>query len=463
MAAFRIILLCLGSALFLNSYAQDETLDKRLDDVRLEHNIVRTSYFVVDRHELRADGTLGHTHVDRARPAAFDDLIRVGSITKTFTALLTQRLAQRGTVHLDAPLENALDSPPYDNPWAPDTPVTLARLLEHTAGLTDLSAKEFGFNEPVSLETAFAVDPSSRTLRWRPGLHSSYSNSGAGIVAYALEKATGESFESLMQREVFAPLKLTSASLQHSAELEAMLVGGYDHDGRSPIPYWHTLYRAFGALNIRAPDLARVIRMLLSQGQLDGTEFLPRASIERMQRPETTLAAAAGLKYGYGLGMYAVNHGGHLFFGHGGDADGHLAHFEYSPALGLGYFISVNAFNKTALNAMKDILRDHCIALAGVARPAPVTVSEPVDLNRYIGTYREVTARFPTGGTTQIQVEMRDGELRTVTAAGIKRALIPAGNGFFRRKHQTVATYAFVRHQGQLFLQGDLGNFAKID
>jgi CubicO group peptidase (beta-lactamase class C family) len=73
-------------------------------------------------------------------------------------------LLERGTLNLDAPVATMLDPPPYQNPWSDDHQVTTAQLLEHTAGLNDLSAREFEFNEPLDIAEAFNLDPSSRQL-----------------------------------------------------------------------------------------------------------------------------------------------------------------------------------------------------------------------------------------------------------------------------------------------------------
>ncbi len=70
-------------------------------------------------------------------------MFRVGSITKGFVALSALQLAERGKLSLDEKVSDVAPEIPVVNPWAATNPVTLAQLLEHTAGFDDFSLAEF--------------------------------------------------------------------------------------------------------------------------------------------------------------------------------------------------------------------------------------------------------------------------------------------------------------------------------
>ncbi len=431
-----------------------------LDRIRIEAGVAGGGLVLASATgvvAVRGFGTLGW---DDERPVGSDTVFRIGSVSKAFTGLAFLRLAAQGRLGLDAEVRDLVDPPPYDNPWAGTHPVTIAQLLEHTAGLGDLTKREWDHNVPLPLADALAVAPESRRLRWPPGLHSSYSNSGAGVAAFAMERATGLDFEDYVRAEVFTPLAMRSASFTLTPALEKRLASGYDRDGRTAIPYWHTLYRPFGGINVELAEMGQFLKLLLGRGQIDGRRLFEPAAIARMETPRTTLAARQGLDFGYGLGNYRYVHDGFVFHGHGGDADGYLSHFGYSRERGLGYFLVINAFQGQTLREMRD--RVETFIVAGATPKFARGVPQPVaQLSALAGTYRAATRRFGGGGEGRLQVDFESGRLYLKRGRRIE-VLIPQSPWLFRRRHEPVATTAFMPHDGQLYLQGPFGNFVRV-
>jgi len=333
--------------------------------------------------------------------------------------------------------------------------------MEHTAGITDMSGKEFSFKEPLSLPEAFKINPESRRLKWPPGFYHSYSNSGSGIAAYVIEQSSGRQFESFVAAEVFKPLGLSSATYFPTAEVRASLVTGYDKDGITPIPYWHTLYRAFAGINIRSIEMIRFVRMYLNQGKIDAKQVFSPAMIRRMETPTTTLAAKSGLEYGYGLGLYHFNYKGFPFIGHGGDADGYLSFLAYSRNLDLGYFVSFNAYNNAAMRSIRHIIQDHLIkGKTKPTKPQPWTLNDD-RLKQIQGTYQAITHRFGQGPSKRLLEVFIHGNALFTRHGGLKRKLIPVNALHFRRINEPVATIAIINKSGSTYFQGDVGNFVK--
>ena len=125
---------------------------RKLDEIRRENGIAAAGFLVVDRKRILALEALGVRNHDTGLPFDVDDLVRIGSITKAVNGVLTMRLVGRSVVTLDDRVAAVLDPPPYENPWAESHPVRVAHLLEHTAGLRDLTKREFDFNDPVTLD-----------------------------------------------------------------------------------------------------------------------------------------------------------------------------------------------------------------------------------------------------------------------------------------------------------------------
>ncbi len=373
-------------------------LIRRLDQVRTENNISALGLAVVDIQSdavafnfTTASGTYGHESDETVTP---DTVFRLGSITKSFTALTLLRLQQAGTLRLEDRLSKYLPSDYWQNPWAAQAPITLAQLLEHSAGFGDISQAEWDSAVPLDLDDALRRYADRHQVQWRPGSYSSYTNLGAGLAGRAMEKATGRPYEELVRTELLQPLGMASSGF----DADQVRVVGYDRDGTTVIHYWHVVYRPFGGLNASVNDMARYVRWHLQRGELDGENIISTDDMARAERDETTLAARGGLHFGNGLGNYPWLRDGVLFHGHGGDADGYLARFAYSHELGRGYFLVINAFNGRALGAMRRIIENELIG-DHQARPAPPTVSlDPETYNWLEGRYRAQTRRFGWSG-----------------------------------------------------------------
>ena len=182
-----------------------------------------------------------------------------------------------------------------------------------------------------------------------------------------------------------------------------------------------------------------------------------------MQRPATSLAAKSGLPYGYGLGIYQHQRNSVSFYGHGGDADGYLSFFAYSPRHKLGYFVVINAFKKSALVEMKAVLENEIVnSGAKPSFPKDLELSS-LHIELLAGTYREVTRRFRRNTETRKLSVSADGE-RYFSSIGARkrRKLIAVTPRHFRRTYQSVATIAFIPCRDRIYLQGDFGNFEKL-
>jgi len=347
-------------------------LTAELEAIRHKHDVPATGVLIVKPDELVLSKVWGLADVASKRPATEDTIFRIGSITKAFTSLTFLALDEKGLLPINTELNHSLGSLPLKNHWEKTHPVTLEMLLEHTAGLLDLSKPEWDYSDqkPLSLNQAFRIDPSSRNTQWQPGMYTSYSNSGAGIAAWVAEKKLNQNFEQMMQEHVFKPLGMYDATLYKTPQVERNLATGYQADGRTVIPYWNMIYRPFGAMNIRLKDMQAFLQLLLNRGQHKGRQIFSRASIKRMEIPHTNAAAKTGLSFGYGLGNYQWYRNGYLFHGHGGDGDGYLAHFGYSTELKMGYCLLINSFNHRPLVEMRKAIENYMLlSLIHISEP----------------------------------------------------------------------------------------------
>ena len=462
-AVFLALVLPARAMCFHTSFEQ---LISDLETLQSEHAVPGFALTVESGRRGLQTGAGGVADLDSGRRVTPDTLFRIGSITKTFNALAVLLLVEQGRLDLNTPLRKIVPSAPLENPWSDTYPVRVAHLLEHSSGLLDITREEFDHNAPFpTLEAAFAWRPQARVVQWPPGLHPVYSNANAGLVGLVIERVSGQDYQRFITERLLQPLGMRSAGLADDASTRRRLATGYDIDGKTPIPYWHMIFPPLGAINATPREMGALLELFLRRGMLGTERLLDAAAVERMERPATTLGARHGLTYGHGLGLDQSVRKGFRWYGHGGDGDGYLSHFGYSREADAGYFLTINAFKRDALHAMRDRVQDYLTHAFSPPRP-PASDIDPDTLRQLTGTYVAVTRRFAWQAPDRLdedwlQVVLEDGALYTRTSNG-RRLLIPADAHRFRREGQPVATIAIAVQDGDFYLQADFGNYRRV-
>ncbi|TDF38538.1 class A beta-lactamase-related serine hydrolase [Alteromonadaceae bacterium M269] len=429
-------------------------LAKQFAAIKERTRVGAVAYALVEGDKVIATGGMGKKSLNDDTPVTADSTVRIGSITKTFTAIALMKLVEQNKLQLNQSVEKLLPSLPLENPYE-NSPVTLAMMLEHTAGLTDLTGKEFNYPTALSLDDAFKVSPQARVVNWQPGYYKSYTNAGAGYVSAAIEKVVKQDYDSWFNTEILKALGMSHSQLHWSPELENSLVAGYDSDLKTRIPYWHTLFRAFGGLNTTANDVTHFLKLLINNGVVEGKTFLSAESILRMETPKTTLAGQQGLTLGYGLGIRSELFRGHRIYQHGGDADGYLAHFGYNKESKRGYFVVINAFRHDIFRPFKSALNQWLIE--NLEKPASPVIAKvtPEHLTKLVGEYEKTTYRFRSARRSAVEVKQENNVLfirRKNRNTWSK--LIPVSKWLYRYEGDPEATLAFTQTEnGDIHLQ----------
>lgn len=282
---------------------------------------VATVRVAFDRDGVTDIRVHGLADVATGRKVSAGDPVRVASISKLVVAIGVMRLVEAGTLDLDADVSELLGWP-LRNPAFPDTPITLRLLLSHRASLTDAAGY---YAVPLDGRVRDILDdPRAWDTQHAPGSFFRYANLDFPLVAAVMENATGERFDRLMQRLVLRPLGLAAcynwASCSEATAARAVVL--YDGDGkpvhddnhgRKPacpvyrassgdcdLSRWRpgvngALFSPQGGLRISANGLARIGRMLLNDGSLDGVRVLQPASVQAMVQPLWTYAPGTGI------------------------------------------------------------------------------------------------------------------------------------------------------------------------
>ena len=463
----RIALLC-GAVSVTPAWAQvlEHDLQALLQAQRLAGAVVAT----VDgpRGDVLA---LGVFKTGTRQPLRLDDRVQVGSIAKSVLALAVLRLVSQGRVTLDTPLSALLPRVQLDNPWADRSPVRLRHLLDMSSGLPDLQLWHV-FNErhtaqqPLAL--ALRAEAGPVRLRSEPGTQFSYSNLGFTLAGMAIEAVTGERYEAWAAREVLLPLGMARSSFEFRRQGDdPELAWGHLDDGQ-PVADWPVAVRPAAQFTTTAADMARLMRFLLGDGRIEGRPFLRSDLMLGMGRSPTTDTARAGLRSGYGLGMYTRDRHGAVGLCHGGSVAGWRAMFCVYRASQRGFFVAINTDREDAQYPLFD---ERLVRHLGLSAPPPGPLGAPLlqptagqaattadaDWN---GLYVPSPGRLPALalpdrllGSWQLDLQPGGATLRE--GLGPARGLLPAGDRLYRPSDRQQATLALLRDtQGQPLLGG---------
>lgn len=352
-------------SLFVSGYANQtppsaesiEELRLALEGVLHEHHVPGMSVAIVQRDGSEWVAGIGLADVAKGLAATEETRFRIGSTSKAFAALAILQLVEEGRLSLEMSVRNLVPEVRFENEWEETHPIRIVHLLEHTKGWDDLHFREYAKDDPnIELLEAFEYDYSSRISRWRPGTRMAYCNSGPAVAAYIVEKVTGLRFEDYVEKTLFQPIGMKTATyFQTGSDLTI----AYHPDGTTPYSYWNILMRPSGAINASARDMAAYLLFYLKRGTVNGKQVVSQAAIDRMEVPESTWAAKEGLKAGYGLSNYASIHDGFLYHGHDGGVEGGLTQLAYLSDFRVGYFYSINSSNMEAFLEVGDILRTY--------------------------------------------------------------------------------------------------------
>jgi CubicO group peptidase (beta-lactamase class C family) len=390
---------------------------------------------VTDRERLLHTAPFGHADIAAQAPITPETLFEIGSIGKSFAAIVVLQLQEEGRLDVTA---SVTDYIPWFQIRSSFEPITLHHLLSHTAGIT--CGVDFS---PEAIYQIWSLRETDATAP--PGTFFHYSNLGYKILGHVVERVTGERFPDVVQTRIFDPLGMTSAVPEVTHALRPRLAVGYAplFDDRPWLPRhplvpanWLEAETADGSLVMTAADLATYLRMLLNRGAYPGGRLLSPRSFDLLtQRAIEVARDPEPAYYGYGLGSFDV--GGHAYLGHGGGMVGYFAGMVGDLETGLGAVVLVNGPGSPNLLARNivDLLR----AVANGTEPPDLPSSGTDDTVEHAGDFAG-TYRSPDQTLT---VRAADGRL-SLEHEGADLPLVPYGTDAFVADHPAFDGYALV-------------------
>lgn len=321
----------------------------RLVDRMAFHRIPAVSIAVINNGRVEWVRAYGELESGSKRIVTPDTLFQAGSVSKTLTAMAALRLVEEGRLSLDADANTQLKS--WQIPasrFTQERPVTLRRLLNHSAGMNVHGFLGYaqGAAVPSLLQVLDGVAPAnSEAVRVEstPGSQWSYSGGGYSVAQLMMTEAGQQPFPELMRALVLAPLQMHDSSFAMTlpATWQARTASGYHSDGEPVAGRWHVYPESAAAALWATPgDLAKVVvDIQQAQGGAPGKVLSPAMTATLLRRDLGD----------YGLGLFVEKVGDGTSFGHSGGTDGFRTQLYGYTHTGQGAVVMTNSDNGAAL------------------------------------------------------------------------------------------------------------------
>ena len=297
---------------------------------------------VKDGKVLFAKG-YGFSDVKTRRPVTADTtLFRPGSISKTFTWTAVMQLYEQGKIDLDRDINDYLD---FKIPATFGKPITMKDLMSHTPGFEETLKELFVANDKDMQPLQEYLATHIPKEIFPPGTTPAYSNYGATLAGYIVQRVSGMPYDDYIEKNIFAPLGMKHSSFRQPLpdNLKPLMSSGYKLASQPAKDFEFVQAWPAGSLSTTAEDMSHFIIAHLQNGEYNGVRIL---------KPETTQLMHSRL---FGLspemnamcyGFYEESRNGHRIIGHGGDTQWFHSDMHLMLDNGLGFFISYNSLGK---------------------------------------------------------------------------------------------------------------------
>lgn len=359
-------------ALSSSGFAQADKAETDIREIIKKLDVQGMSVAVVKDNKIVYTHSFGLKNVEANTPLTDDDIFRIASISKSFSATSIMQLIEAKKLSLDDDFSKLIGFK-IRNPKYPETVITLRMVMSHTSSIND-SQGYFDLN---------VINP-DKGANWakcyndyEPGKDYQYCNLNYNMVGTVIEKTSGERFDQYVKHHVLDPLGLYAG--YNVNELDSTrFVTLYEYNATtkkfSPAPLAYNprkndiknyvmgsstpIFSPTGGMKISATDLAKYMMMHLNYGKYPGGRIISKKSSKTMQ---TQIAN----KEGYGLAIRTVDDliPGLVMKGHTGSAYGLYSAMFFEPDKKFGFVVITNGTSSNPNGDITEVLRSTINAL----------------------------------------------------------------------------------------------------
>ena len=361
----QLCCVAIGISVGCVAYGQNSEIEKHIADIMRQHEVVGLSVAVVRDGDITYGKSFGLKDAESRTALRENDLFRIASISKSFSATSIMQLVEAKKVSLGDDFSDLVGFK-VRNPRFPDKVITLKMVLSHTSSINDSQGY---FNLDV-INPAKNNDWAKCYNDYEPGGGYQYCNLNFNMVGAVIEKLSGERFDNYVRNHILKPLDLYGGYCVDSLD-NSLFATLYEYDSASNLQaspmayaprreqianyvmgYTTPIFSPTGGMKISAPDLARYMIMHMNFGLYKEVKIISKKSSRLMQKPVSK-------EEGYGLALANVDNliPGKVLTGHTGSAYGLYSAMFFEPKEKFGFVVITNGCKPGYTEGMNTVLK----------------------------------------------------------------------------------------------------------
>jgi len=362
----KLLILMLLLLQFNMASAQHENAEADFEQVMSRFNTVGASVAVVKEGKIIYTHSFGLKDLENKTPLTDQDIFRIASISKSFSATSIMQLIEAGKLSLDDDFGDLVGFK-IRNPKFPDQKITLKMALSHTSSLNDSQ----GYLNLDLINPNKNPDYAKCYNDYAPGKGYQYCNLNFNLIGTIIEKKSGERFDQYVKNHILQPLELYGGYCVDSLDSNRFVkLYEYHTDTKNFTPspaayaprraeikdyvmgYSTPIFSPTGGMKISATDLAKYMMMHMNYGTVDGVKIISKKHSKLMQTKITEEE-----EYGLALRQTGNLIPGVKLIGHTGSAYGLYSTMFFNPKQKFGFVIITNGINATYTGDFPDFSR----------------------------------------------------------------------------------------------------------
>ncbi|WP_029285596.1 serine hydrolase [Pedobacter sp. R20-19] len=346
--------------------AQHESAEADFEQVMSRFNAIGASVAVVKEGKIIYTHSFGFKDLENKTPLTDQDIFRIASISKSFSATSIMQLIEAGKLSLDDDFGDLVGFK-IRNPKFPDLKITLKMALSHTSSLNDSQ----GYLNLDLINPDKNPDYAKCYNNYAPGKGYQYCNLNFNLIGTIIEKKSGERFDQYVNNHILQPLGLYGGYCVDSLDSNRFVkLYEYHTDTKSFTPspaayaprrteirdyvigYSTPIFSPTGGMKISATDLAKYMIMHMNYGIANGVKIISKKHSKLMQTKITDEE-----EYGLALRQTGNLIPGVMLIGHTGSAYGLYSTMFFNPKQKFGFVIITNGINATYTGDFPDFSR----------------------------------------------------------------------------------------------------------
>lgn len=356
----------------ITSTAQENKAEEAIQQIMKENPVMGLSVAVIKNNKLIYSHSFGLKDAETNTPLTNENIFRIASISKSFSATAIMQLVEAKKVNLDQDVSDLIGFK-VRNPKFPETVITLRLMLSHLSSINDNQ----GYFSLDSINPAKSVNWYKCYNNYEPGKKYEYCNFNFNVIGTIIEKVSGERFDAYIQNHILNPLKLYGGYYVNGLDKSKFAtIYEYQPDAAkfvaSPnayaprtaevaayqMGYSAPIFSPTGGMKISAKDLATYMMMHANYGKYNGVRIISKKSSKIMQTAVSDIEP-----YGFALETPASIIDGKRMIGHTGSAYGLYSAMFFDPQEKFGIVVISNGCHPGETSGYNNVIKKAVNAL----------------------------------------------------------------------------------------------------